>query len=149
MPETLNVVCGACDAVNRIPAARLADSGKAVCGKCRARLFAGHPIALDEAGRFKRHIDKSDVPVLVDFWAPWCGPCHMMAPEFEKAAGQLEPRVRLAKVNTEAVQELGQRLGVQAIPTMILFYHGREMARQSGAVQAAGIARFAEAHLPR
>ena len=85
--------------------------------------------------------------MLVDFWAPWCGPCLMMAPEFEKAAERLEPRVRLAKVDTEAAQGLGARYGVQAIPTMILFRDGREVARQSGAMQAAGIARFVEAHL--
>ena len=145
----VHVVCPDCGAVNRVPPERLARGETAVCGKCRAKLFSGHPIALDDAGRFQRHIEKSDVPVLVDFWAPWCGPCVMMAPEFEKAAQRLEPRVRFAKVNTEAAPALGQRFGVQAIPTMILFHRGREIARQSGAMQAAGIARFAEAHLSR
>lgn len=147
MSTTLNIVCPNCDAVNRVPTARLAESGKAVCGKCKSKLFSGKPVALDEETRFHKHVDTSDVPVLVDFWAPWCGPCRMMAPEFEKAAAQLEPRLRLAKVDTEAVPTLGGRYGVQAIPTMILFHRGRELARQSGAMQAAGIVRFAQAHL--
>ena len=147
MAETINVVCPDCDAVNRVPAARLSDAGRAACGKCKSRLFAGRPVALDDAGKVQKHIDKSGVPVLVDFWAPWCGPCRMMAPEFEKAAGRLEPKLRLAKVNTEAAEGLGARYGVQAIPTMILFRDGREVARQSGAMQAPGIARFAQAHL--
>jgi thioredoxin 2 len=146
---SMNIVCPACDAVNRIPPARLAERANAVCGRCKAKLLPGHPIALDDAARFQKHIERSDVPLLVDFWAPWCGPCLMMAPEFEQAATRLEPRMRLAKVNTEAVPALGARFGVQAIPTMILFHRGRELARQSGAMQAAGIVRFAEAHLGR
>ena len=147
LADIINVVCADCDAVNRVPQSRLAEADKAVCGRCRSKLFPGRPVALDDASRFQRHIEKSGLPVLVEFWAPWCGPCLMMAPEFEKAAERLEPRVRLVKVNTEAAQALGARFGVQAIPTMILFRNRREVARQSGAMQAAAIARFAQAHL--
>ena len=147
MAESVNIVCPDCDAVNRVPAARMAESSKAVCGKGGARLFPGRPVALDDPARFQRHIERSGVPVLVDFWAPWCGPCRTMAPEFDAAARRLEPRLRLAKVNTEAAGSLGARYGIQAIPTMVLFRNGREAARQSGAMQSAGIARFAEANL--
>ena len=149
MAGSLTVVCPRCDALNRVPELRFSEAGKAICGKCKAKLFAGHPVALDDEERFLKHIEKSDVPVLVDFWAEWCGPCRMMAPEFENAAARLEPRVRLAKVDTEAVRGVGAHYAIRAIPTMILFHHGRELARQSGAMQAAGIARFAEANLGR
>jgi thioredoxin 2 len=91
------------------------------------------------AQSFETHAAKSDIPLVVDFWAPWCGPCKAMAPQFEQAAGHLEPTVRLAKVNTEDEQALAGRFGIQAIPTMILFKHGKEVARQSGAMNAAGI----------
>jgi thioredoxin 2 len=142
-----HIICPHCGTTNRVPSERLAEAGGAECGKCHARLFSGHPVALDDEARFLKEIGKSDVPVLVDFWAAWCGPCMMMAPEFERAAATLEPRFRLAKVDTEKVQSVGARYGIRAIPTMILFHHGRELARQSGALQAAGIVRFAEAHL--
>jgi thioredoxin 2 len=149
MSTTLTVVCPNCDVPNRVPETRLVDGRSAVCGKCKAKLFPGHPIVLDDAIRFQKHIADTDLPVLVDFWAPWCGPCLMMASEFETAAARLEPRVRLAKVNTEFVDEVGARYGIRAIPTMILFDRGREVARQSGAMQAAGIVRFAESALGR
>jgi thioredoxin 2 len=147
MADSINVVCPDCDAVNRVPVFRLAEKDKAACGKCQSRLFPGKPVALDDVARFQKHLEKSGLPVLVDFWAPWCAPCLMMAPEFEQAAARLEPKLRLAKVDIDAVQGLGARYGVQAIPTMILFRNGREVARQSGAMQAPAIARFAQAHL--
>jgi thioredoxin 2 len=144
----VTVVCPACDAGNRVPAERLpADAAKAVCGKCKARLFPGEPVSLADASRFRRHIEGSGVPVLVDFWAEWCGPCRMMAPEFEKAAAVLEPRVRLAKLDTDAAPDAAAPYGIRGIPTLILFSEGREIARQSGAMQAAGIVRFVEANL--
>jgi thioredoxin 2 len=145
--DTVAIVCANCDAVNRIPKERLADGAKAVCGRCKNKLFQGHPIVLDDPARFQKHVERSSVPVLVDFWAAWCGPCLAMAPEFEKAAQQLEPRARLAKVDTEKAGTLAARYGIRALPTMILFKEGREVGRQSGAVQAPGIVRFVESHI--
>ena len=105
-------------------------------------------MALDVSS-FEAHAAKSDIPVLVDFWAPWCGPCKAMAPQFERAAARLEPAVRLAKVNTDEEQELAQRFGIQGIPTMILFHHGKPIARQSGAMDASAIERWTRDALAR
>jgi thioredoxin 2 len=135
--ESLIVACPACNTLNRAPSDRLA-SGSGKCGKCHAPLFEGHPVALN-AQSFESHASKSDIPLLVDFWAPWCGPCKAMAPQFEKAAAGLEPKVRFAKVNTDEEQELAGRFRIQGIPTMVLMKHGHEIARQSGAMNAAGI----------
>jgi len=137
MAEAVIVACPTCNTLNRAPRDKLA-SGSGKCGSCGAPLFAGHPVALT-AGSFESHASKSDIPLLVDFWAPWCGPCKAMAPQFEKAAGQLEPTVRFAKVNTDEEQELAGRFGIHGIPTMILMKHGKEIARQSGAMSASGI----------
>jgi thioredoxin 2 len=138
MAESLLVACPSCNTLNRAPRDKLAAGASGKCGHCGSPLFGGHPVALN-AQSFEMHASKSDIPLLVDFWAPWCGPCKTMAPQFEKAAGELEPQVRLAKVNTDDEQALAGRFGIQGIPTMILFHHGKEIARQSGAMNAAGI----------
>jgi thioredoxin 2 len=140
----LHIVCPHCHTTNRVAAEHLGHAPD--CGKCHQPLFNGHPAALDEAA-FAKHIARSDVPVLVDFWAPWCGPCRMMAPAFEAAAQQLEPQVRLAKVNTEEAQQLAGQLQIRSIPTLALFYRGSEIARQPGAMGQADIVRWTRAAL--
>lgn len=141
--ESLHVVCPHCHTTNRL--ARDALTRAPDCGKCHRPLFSGLPVALDEAG-FERHVARSQLPVLVDFWAPWCGPCRAMAPQFEAAARELEPGMRLVKVNTEEAQALGARLQIRSIPTLALFVGGREVARQAGALGAADIVRWARSH---
>ena len=138
MPEN-HVVCSHCGAVNRIPAARPALSAN--CGKCSTRLFEGKPADVD-AAVFERQVARSSAPVLVDVWAPWCGPCRMMAPAYEAAAKQLEPEVRLIKLNSDEHQQVAGRLGIRGIPTMILYRNGREIARQSGAMTASQIVQW-------
>ncbi len=136
MSNLKHVVCPSCNATNRIAEERLIESPN--CGKCHQPLFQQSPVNLS-AVNFQQHINRSDIPVVVDFWAPWCGPCKMMAPAFEEAAGQLEPNVRLAKLNTEDEQVIGTQLNIRSIPTMVIFKNGREVARQSGAMQASDI----------
>ena len=143
MADSLHVVCPACHAVNRVPADRLGDAG--ICGKCQTPLFTGQPVELDEAG-FDKHVSRSDVPLVVDFWAPWCGPCRMMAPAFAEAAQRLEPRYRLVKVNTEATKNLAARFNIRSIPTIAIFRDGREIARQTGAMDVAGIQRWVDSN---
>jgi thioredoxin 2 len=144
MIEPQMLPCPSCDAVNRVPAPRLAD--RPTCGRCHEPLFPGHPLVLG-AGNFDLHASRSDLPLLVDFWAPWCGPCRMMAPHFEAAARELEPGLRLAKVDTEAEPGLGTRFGIRSIPTLVLLHRGRELARQSGALTREQIVRWArQAH---
>ena len=143
MNDPMHIVCPTCMAVNRIPADKLAAKPK--CGKCHQPLFNQHPVELNPAS-FQQHIKRNDIPVVVDFWAPWCGPCKMMAPAFEQAAAQLAPGVRLAKLNTEVEQTLGADLGIRSIPTMIVFRNGQEVARQAGAMGAADIVRWVRSH---
>ena len=148
MSEPLHIVCPHCHTTNRIAPEQLGQSPD--CGKCHQPLFTGHPVALDDEATFDRHISRSQIPVVVDFWAPWCGPCRMMAPAYEQAAQLLEPHVQVAKVNTEAAQTLGARHQIRSIPTLALFVGGGEVARQSGALTSpAQIVQWMQSHLPR
>jgi thioredoxin 2 len=131
MPDTVFIACPHCNTTNRVVEARLADG--ATCGSCGKALFPEKPIELTGAN-FDRQVSKTALPLVVDFWAPWCGPCRMMAPAFEQAAAQLGPRVRLAKLNTEEAPEIAARFGIRSIPTLVAFREGREVARQSGAL---------------
>ncbi len=144
MNDSLHLVCPHCHAVNRLPHARLGQAPN--CGQCHRPLFDAHPLELTQA-TFAKHLSRNDIPVLVDFWAPWCGPCKMMAPQFAQAAQLLEPQVRLAKVNTEAEQGLGTQYAIRSIPTLALFRGGREIARQPGAMGAQDIVRWVRAQL--
>lgn len=144
MDTSFHIVCPECTAINRIPASRLSEKPK--CGKCHKSLFSAHPLELSSVN-FQKHINKNDLPVLVDFWAPWCGPCKIMAPAFEQAAKKLEPHVRLAKLNTENEQSIGAQFNIRSIPTLALFKHGKEIARQSGAMSEDDIIHWTRSHI--
>jgi thioredoxin 2 len=131
---SLHVVCPHCTAVNRVPTSKPVQEGK--CGKCHKALFAGKPASAEDAKTFERYITRNDIPVVVDFWAPWCGPCKAMAPAFERAASELEPRYRLLKVDTEKLPDVASRYGIRSIPTLMMFAGGRSVGHVAGAMDA-------------
>lgn len=140
----LQVVCGHCGAANRLPGERLGDRPR--CGRCKERLFSGAALELT-AERFWELVQRSSIPLLVDFWAPWCGPCRTMAPVIAQAARVLEPRLQVAKLDTERWPQLAQQLAIRSIPTLALFAHGREVARSSGAVDLGTLTRWVDTQL--
>ena len=143
--EPMLIACPSCATLNRVARDRLGAQPK--CGHCHLALFLGKPVPLTTSS-FDRHAVRSELPIVIDFWAPWCSPCLSMAPQFEAAAGLLEPQVRLAKVDTEAEPTLGDRFAIRSIPTMVLLVGGREIARQSGAVGSAQIVQWVRTQLP-
>ena len=138
---TTHVVCPHCGTTNRIPTARLADDPS--CGRCGKALLDGRPVELSDAD-FERVAAASDLPVVVDFWAPWCGPCQQMAPQFEQAARTLKGRALLVKVNSDDNPQTASRFGIRSIPTLVKLAHGREVARVAGARPAGQIVQFAQ-----
>jgi thioredoxin 2 len=147
MPDMLHVICPHCDTTNRVPHERLTQGGK--CGACHRPLFEGRPLPLNDPARFAKHAGQSDVPLLVDFWATWCGPCRAMAPIFEQAAARLEPDLRLAKVDSDAAPELAARCSIRSIPTMVLIRRGQEIARIAGAMPLDQLVAWVRQHVDK
>jgi thioredoxin 2 len=139
MADAFHIVCPACDSVNRLPRSKPARAAK--CGRCGAELFSGTPIELG-GERFKRHIARNDIPVVVDFWAPWCGPCRAMAPVFEQLAQELEPAARFVKVNVDAEPGLAGEFGIQGIPALFVFRNGQVASKKAGMMDPASLRRW-------
>jgi thioredoxin 2 len=146
MSSPVQLVCASCGSLVRVPVERLADGPR--CPKCHAALFGGQPITLT-AGNFDRHVTQNGLPLIVDFWAPWCAPCRAMAPVFEQAASRFEPTARFARLNTEDAGAVAARHGIRSIPTLVVFHGGREVARQSGALDASQLDRWVNAELAK
>lgn len=144
MAESVHIVCPHCSSTNRVPGSRLADKPK--CGICKKSLFNALPLILT-VRNFQKHIIQNNIPGVVDFWAGWCGPSKMMAPVFKQAAAQLEPYVRLAKVDTEAEQGLAAQFNIRGIPTLIIFRAGKEIARQSGAMDLSTLTHWIQGNI--
>ncbi len=140
----MQLVCPHCAAINRLPEQKPALAAK--CGKCAKHLFSHSALSVTQS-QFDRHLQKSDIPLVVDFWADWCGPCKMMAPAFQKAAAELEPRARLLKVNTEQEQGLSARYAIRSIPTLMVFSAGQEVARMSGALDLGNLLSWINNHI--
>ena len=143
MKESLHIVCPHCNITNRVKSTRLFEEPK--CGKCKQKLFNAHPIELTSSN-FQKHAMHNEIPMVVDFWAPWCGPCKMMAPIFEQAASQLEPWIRFGKLNTEHETTIASQYGIQSIPTIMIFKGGKEIGRQVGAMDITNLVRWVQSH---
>lgn len=141
MNTGLHIICPHCNTINQLPASRLEERPN--CGKCHQALFNSKPVNLDTT-QFTRYLEHNDIPVLVDFWAEWCGPCKMMAPQFASAAGLLEPKMRLAKVDIEAHSSLASRYAIQSIPMIVLFHRGKEIGRNAGVMGSQDLVRWVE-----
>ena len=144
--DPILAACPQCHSVVRVPFGRSDEHPK--CPRCKSELFTGKPVALDKAS-FATYVERTNIPVLVDFWAPWCGPCRTMAPVLDRAAQERPATLQVAKVNTDEQQELAGRFGIRSIPTLILFRDGRELARQSGAVDGSTLTRWLDSALTR
>jgi thioredoxin 2 len=143
-PDLIHITCPHCEATNRMPHSKLVQQPK--CGKCHQVLFSGKPLELS-SNNFLKVINKTSIPIVVDFWAPWCGPCKMMTPIFEQASAIIEPRARLAKLNTEFSQDIASQYGIRSIPTLVVFKNGKEVARQAGAMDQGNLVRFIEQNM--
>jgi thioredoxin 2 len=142
--QSRHLVCPHCEAVNRVPDDKLSDNPK--CGRCKAPLFTGDPIELSDQS-FAKHLQRNDLPLVVDFWAPWCGPCKTMGPQFKAVTAQLEPYLRFAKLNTEQAQRVAAEYNIRSIPTVAIFRNGREVARQAGAMDARMLTQWIQSQL--